>query len=223
MSTNTWDEVDNYLGDALGDGDEALHAALQASQAAGLPAIQVSPMQGKFHLLARLMGARRVLEIGALGGYSAIWLGRALPPGGRLVSLELEPRHAEVARANLAYAGLADVAEVRVGPALETLPGLADEVGEDHFDLAFIDADKENNAEYFRWALRLTRPGGAVVIDNVVRNGQVANGASQDVSVLGTRRLFGAIGEAEGVLAAALQTVGIKGYDGFALALVPPA
>ncbi|MGH9107599.1 MAG: O-methyltransferase, partial [Acidimicrobiales bacterium] len=195
-----------------------------ASQQAALPAINVSPLQGRFlHVLARLMGARRVLEVGTLGGYSAIWLGRALPAGGRLVSLELEPRHAEVARANLARAGLAATVEVRVGTALESLPRLSEEEGEASFDLTFIDADKPNNPAYFRWALRLTRPGGAIVVDNVVRDGQVADAASTDAGVVGTRRLLEAMGAEPGVVASVLQTVGEKGYDGLAVAIVPAA
>lgn len=221
MDEKIWDNVDNYLAASLVGEDDVLRGALQASEAAGLPSIAVSPLQGRFlHLLARLAGARHILEIGTLGGYSAIWMGRALPSDGRLVSLELEPRHAEVARANLDRAGLSGVAEVRVGPALQALPGLAAQFGERFFDLAFIDADKANIPAYFSWALRLTRPGGVVVVDNVVRDGRVADEASSDPSVRGVRRLFEAISGDPSVLATALQTVGVKGYDGFALALV---
>jgi predicted O-methyltransferase YrrM len=181
-------------------------------------------MQGKFlHVLARLMGARRVLEIGSLGGYSAIWLGRALPPGGKLYTLEVSPHHARVAGANIADAGLEDRVEVVVGPALTTLPVLEADPGPASFDLTFIDADKPNNAAYFAWALRLTRPGGAIVVDNVVRNGGVADPANPDPSVVGTRQLFEAMAAETGITASALQTVGAKGYDGFAIALVEPA
>ena len=217
-----WGQVDAYLARALLDEDEALSGALRASAEAGLPAIQVSPLQGKFlHVLARLTGAERILEIGSLGGYSAIWLGRALPAGGRLVSLEVDPRHAEVARANISRAGLDGNVEVRVGPALETLPRLAEEVGEGAFDLTFIDADKTNNAAYFAWAMRLTRSGGAIVVDNVVRRGEIAEEASHDPAVVGTRRLFVAMAAERGLVASALQTVGSKGYDGFAIAYRP--
>jgi predicted O-methyltransferase YrrM len=166
------------------------------------------------------MGARRVLEIGSLGGYSAIWLGRALPPGGKLVTLELNSCHADVARDNIARAGLSPVAEVIVGPALETLPRLAADVGNAHFDLTFIDADKPNNAGYFEWALRLTRPGGAIVVDNVVRGGAVVDETSVGPEVLGVRGLFEAMAGGTAVVASALQTVGAKGYDGFAIAVV---
>jgi len=219
-----WDDVDNYLAGILVGEDEALDGALEASAKAGLPAISVSPLQGKFlNLLARLMGARRVLEIGSLGGYSAIWLARALPaaPEGKLISLEVEPRHAEVARANIAKAGLSGTAEVVVGAALDTLPRISKELGPASFDLTFIDADKPNNPAYFKWALELTRPGGAIVVDNVVRDGRVAEASSSDPMVVGTRQLFDAVAATPGVAATALQTVGAKGYDGFAIAIVP--
>ncbi len=221
---NRWDDVDNYLAGVLVGEDDALDGALEASAAAGLPAISVSPLQGKFlHILARLMGAHRVLEIGSLGGYSAIWLARALPaaPEGKLISLEVEPRHAEVARGNIAKAGLSGIAEVVVGAALDTLPQISKEFGPASFDLTFIDADKPNNPAYFNWALELTRPGGAIVVDNVVREGRVAEAAGSDPMVLGTRRLFDTIGSTPGVAATAIQTVGVKGYDGFAIAIVP--
>jgi predicted O-methyltransferase YrrM len=224
MNDKLWDEVDNYMETALLKPDDALRGALQASGEAGLPAIAVSPLQGEFlHLLARLMGARRVLEVGTLGGYSAICMGRALPPEGKLISLEVDPHHAEVARSNIARAGLSDVVEVRVGPAVETLPVLAEEVGDATFDLSFIDADKTNNPAYFAWALRLTRPGGAIIVDNVVREGRVADETSSDASVLGVRRLFEAMGAETSIAATALQTVGVKGYDGFAIAVVGAA
>ena len=221
MDDPLWRHVDSYLQAQFAVEDEALQAALASSRQAGLPPINVTALQGKFlHVLARLIGARHVIEVGALGGYSGIWLGRALPPGGKLVSLEIDPRHAEVARANLHRAGLSGTAEVRVGAALDLLPRVAEEMGERSFDLAFIDADKQNNAAYFDWALRLVRPGGAVVIDNVVRQGRVADSGCEDTDVVGTRRLFEAMAAAPGVSASALQTVGAKGYDGLALAIV---
>lgn len=220
MSQEQWTAVDRYITELLVQADPVLDAALEASEAAGLPAIGVAPNQGKLlMLLAKLQGARRILEIGTLGGYSTIWLGRALPADGRLVTLEASPEYAEVARGNLARAGLAGVAEVRVGPALETLPRLAEE-GLAPFDLVFIDADKPSTPEYFQWALRLARRGTLIVVDNVVRDGAVADAASEDASVQGIRR-FNELAAAEPrVSATAIQTVGSKGYDGFALALV---
>ena len=224
MDNGLWRRVDGYLEAQLAEEDEALREALRSSREAGLPPINVTALQGKFlYVLARLVGARRVLEIGALGGYSAIWLGRALPPEGKLLSLELDARHAEVARANVERAGLAERIEVRVGRALELLPQVAEEAGDASFDLAFIDADKSNNAAYFAWAMRLVRPGGAVVVDNVVREGRVADEACDDPDVIGTRRLFEAMKAAPGVSATALQVVGEKGYDGLALAIVGQA
>jgi predicted O-methyltransferase YrrM len=220
MDQAQWTRVDDYLSTALGLSDAVLDAAVEASRAAGLPAISVSPAQGKLlHLLARAIGASQVLEIGTLGGYSTIWLARALPAGGRLITLELDPRHAEVARTNFVQAGLADVVELRLGPALETLPRLAAE-GRGPFDLVFIDADKPNIPAYFTWALSLTRPGSAIVVDNVVRGGAVADPASDDPSVQGVRRLNELIAAEPRVSATVVQTVGGKGYDGFALALV---
>ncbi len=214
-----WTAVDEYICAALVGSDPALDAALRASAEAGLPQIQVSPAQGKLlHLLARLVGARSVLEIGTLGGYSTIWLASALPPGGRVVTVELQPRHAEVARANFARAGLDALVDLRVGAALDLLPGLAGP-----FDLVFIDADKPNNAEYFTRAVRLCRPGGLIVVDNVVRSGAVAEATSEDPDVLGTRRLYEVMAAEPRVSATAIQTVGTKGYDGFALALVTAA
>jgi predicted O-methyltransferase YrrM len=209
------------LEDRLGVEDEVLRHAQKAAADAGLPAISVMPLQGKFlHILARLMGARRVLEIGSLGGYSAIWLGRALPADGYLYTLEINPHHARVAESNIAAAGLSERVEVVLGPALDTLPALVADPGPASFDLTFIDADKPNNAAYFAWALRLTRPGGAIVVDNVVRNGGVADPTSQDASVVGTQQLFEAMATETGITASALQTVGAKGYDGFAIAFV---
>lgn len=211
-----WRQVDDYLVGALQPADPALDAALAASAEAGLPAINVAPNQGKMlMLLAQAAGARRILEIGTLGGYSTIWLARALPPEGRLVSLEFDPRHAEVARANLERAGVAERCEVRVGRALDLLPAV-----EGPFEFVFIDADKPSNPDYFAWALRLARPGGLIVIDNVVRGGGVADADSAEPAVQGTRRMFEAIAAEPRVDACAIQTVGSKGWDGFCLVRV---
>ena len=226
MAEERWIAVDRYLADALVGPDEALAAALEANAAADLPAIDVSAPQGKLlYLLARLRGARTILELGTLGGYSTIWLGRALPPDGRLVTLEAEARYAEVARANITRAGLGDLVELRLGPALDTLPQLAAEAPEP-FDLVFIDADKQNTPEYFQWALELTRPGSVIVTDNVIRDGALIDTSNEDPVVLGGRRfheLLAAdrLGE-QRVSATTIQTVGSKGYDGFTLALVMP-
>jgi predicted O-methyltransferase YrrM len=223
MSQEQWTAVDRYVADLLVPSDPALEGALAASDAAGLPAMNVAPNQGMLlHLLARAAGARRILEIGTLGGYSTIWLARALPPDGRMVTLEAQARHAGIARENLARAGLAGRVEVREGLALDTLPRLAEE-GAGPFDLVFVDADKAANAEYFEWALRLSRPGTLIVVDNVVRHGAVADGASRDPSVQGTRRLLERMAAEPRVSATAIQTVGVKGYDGFAIALVTGA
>jgi predicted O-methyltransferase YrrM len=222
MNQEQWTAVDRYFTDLLIPADAALDAALRASDAAGLPAIHVSAAQGKLlHLLARAQGARRVLEIGTLGGYSTIWLARALPPApdGRLVTLEADPRRAEIARGNLAGAGLAGVVDLRVGRAIETLPALAAERA-GPFDLVFIDADKPSTADYFAWALRLTRRGSLIVVDNVVRKGKVIDAASEDADVRGIRRFNDALAREPRVSATAIQTVGSKGYDGFAIALV---
>jgi predicted O-methyltransferase YrrM len=220
MTRALWESVDNYIGATLLGRDRVLDAVLAASDAAGLPSINVSPTHGKLlHLLARMSGARRILEIGTLAGYSTIWLARALPPSGRLVTLESVERHAEVARANFALAGLSDRIELRIGPALATLPQLAEE-GQGPFDLVFIDADKESNAEYFNWSLALCRPGGLIIIDNVVRDGKVIDASSRDSMVQGVRRLNEVMAAEPRVSATAIQTVGTKGYDGFAVALV---
>ena len=220
MSQRTWTAVDEYLDGLLVGQDEALEAALQASREAGLPPINVSPTQGKLlNLLARAIGARAILEVGTLGGYSTIWMARALPPDGRLVTLEIDDRHAEVARANLARAGLAQRVEVRLGRALDSLQRLADE-GAGPFGLVFIDADKPNISEYFDWAVRLTRPGSLIVVDNVVRKGAVVDESSDDPNVQGVRRFYQMLASEPRVSATAVQTVGSKGYDGFALALV---
>jgi predicted O-methyltransferase YrrM len=220
MSEEQWTAVDGFITGLVVPADPALEAALADSAAAGLPAINVSPNQGKFlHLLARAQGARSILEVGTLGGYSTIWLARALPEGGRLITLESEPKYAEIARANIARAGLADRVEVRLGPAMESLPQLAAE-GFGPFDFVFIDADKVNTAEYFAWALRLTRRGSLILVDNVVRKGAVVDAESADPSVQGVRRFYEMLAAEPRVSATALQTVGSKGYDGFALALV---
>ena len=223
MPQRQWSDVDHYFTDLLVSPDPALEATLQTSAAAGLPPIQVTPPQGKLlWLLARVSGARTILEIGTLGGYSAIWLGRALPADGRLTTLEADPQHAEIARANLARAGLAHMVDVRLGPALESLPQLAAE-GRGPFDLIFIDADKPNVPDYFNWALKLSRPGSLIVVDNVVRDGAVVDSASRDSGVRGMRRLLELVAAEPRVSATALQTVGTKGYDGFAIALVTAA
>lgn len=216
MTQKTWTAVDDYLNDLIVRPDDALRSALEASRAAGLPEIAVSAPQGKLlNLLARTMGARRILEIGTLGGYSTIWLARSLPPGGRLITLEYSPKHAEVARANLARAGLAEVAEVRVGPGLELMPSLTGP-----FDLFFIDANKEGYPDYFRACLKLSRPGSMLVFDNVVRDGKVIEAASRDPLVRGVRQLYEDIAAEPRVSATSIQTVGSKGYDGFCVAVV---
>ena len=215
-----WATVDAYLIASLHEPDPVLEAALAAAQEAGLPQIQVTPPLGKLlHLLAKAIGARRVLEVGTLGGYSTIWLGRALPESGRLISLEIEPRHAEVARRNLAAAGLDGVVEIRLGRALDSLAGLEREQPEP-FDFVFIDADKQSNADYFAWAVDHTRAGGLVVVDNTVRRGTVSDPSVADEATLGVRRLHELIGSEPRVSATAIQTVGAKGYDGFTIALV---
>ncbi|GHG15779.1 O-methyltransferase [Streptomyces filamentosus] len=220
MTNSQWNDVDAYLTDLLVPADEALTAALADSAAAGLPEIAVAPNQGKLlHLLAQVQGARRILEIGTLGGYSTIWLARALPDGGRLISLEYDPRHAEVARGNLARAGLADRAEVRTGPALDTLPLLEGE-GAGPFDLVFVDADKANNPHYVSWALKLSRPGTLIVVDNVVRGGRVAAEDPADPAITGTRAMFDLVAREPRLDATAIQTVGAKGHDGLLLARV---
>ncbi len=220
MTEDRWAAVDRYVEELLVRPDPALDAALAAGAAAGLPPHDVSPAQGKLlELLARAVGARSILEIGTLGGYSTIWLARALSPDGRLITLEVDPGYAEVARANIERAGLADVVELRVGPALDTLPELVAE-GRGPFDLVFLDADKQSNPEYLRWALELTRRGSLIVADNVVRGGEVLDAASEDARVQGIRRFHELLAAEPRVSATAIQTVGRKGWDGFALALV---
>ncbi|MFB7055454.1 O-methyltransferase [Streptomyces vinaceus] len=218
MTQRTWTAVDDYFDGLLVEEDEALVAANADAEAAGLPAHQVAPNQGKLlHLLARIRGARTVLEIGTLGGYSTIWLARALPAGGRLVTLEVDPHCADVAEANIARAGLADVVDLRRGPALELLPHLTDLAP---FDLVFIDADKPSNPDYLTWALELTGPGSVIIGDNVVRDGAVVDPDSTDPRVQGVRRFTELIAEHPNLTATALQTVGSKGYDGLVMALV---
>ena len=223
MAEDQWTEVDQYFSERLLPSDPVLDSALEASATAGLPAISVSPNQGKLlQILAQLVDARAILEIGTLGGYSTIWLARGLRAGGHLITLELDPKHAEVARVNLSRAGLMDVAEVRVGNALETLPQLSVE-RRGPFDLIFIDADKQNIPTYFEWALELSRPGALIVVDNVVRNGAVVDADSSDPSVQGVRRFVELLRAERRVSGTAIQTVGIKGYDGFAIMLVGSA
>ncbi len=222
MHSDTWAAVDEYLAGRLMPADAALDAALEASAAAGLPAISVSPMQGRLlQMLARLAGARRILEIGTLGGYSTIWLARSLLEGGRLISLEADPTHAAVARASITRAGLDAVVEVRIGRALDSLPAIAAE-GSGPFDLVFVDADKINTLAYVEWALRMSRPGTVIVVDNVVRDGAVADAASTDASVQAMQRFFEWLERERRLTATAIQTVGGKGYDGMAIAVVTP-
>ncbi|MGD0829426.1 MAG: O-methyltransferase [Terracidiphilus sp.] len=217
-----WKQVDCYFSERLApiSTDYALEAALKANRAAGLPAIDVSRLQGKFlELLVRICGARRILEIGTLGGYSTIWMARALPEDGRIVSLEVNPRHAEVARANLLNAGVADRVDIRVGLAIESLSLLASS-GSGPFDLIFIDADKQNNAEYLAWALKLSHPGTVIVTDNVVRDGKIVQADCTEADIEGIRRFTELLATEPRLSATVVQTVGAKGYDGFALAIV---
>jgi predicted O-methyltransferase YrrM len=220
MSKQQWTAVDRYLTELLIAPDAALDAALETSAAAGLPAINVTPNLGKLlYLLARTQGAKNILEFGTLGGYSTIWLARALPPDGRLITLEADPTHAEIARANITRAGLSDVVDIRVGLALDLLPGVAADIRAP-FDFVFIDADKPNNPEYFARSLALTRVGSLIIVDNVIRDGAVVDEKSADPSVQGVRRMNEMLRAERRVTATALQTVGSKGYDGFAIALV---
>lgn len=215
-----WSSVDDYIGGKLLGDDAALTAALVANASAGLPPIDVSAAQGKMlHLLARTAGARRILEIGTLGGYSTIWLARALPNGGQVVTLEIEPHHAEVARANIAHAGLAERVDLRVGAATATLAAMQAD-GEGPFDFVFIDADKDNGVAYVRAAIALGRPGTVIVVDNVVREGGILDPASDDPRVIGTRALFDYVADEPRLSATAVQTVGAKKWDGFLLAIV---
>jgi predicted O-methyltransferase YrrM len=220
VSDSTWSAVDDYLEGLLTPPDSGLDHALQAAADAGLPAIQVPALQGKLlHLLVHITSAKRVLEVGTLGGYSTIWLARALPEGGEVVTLEIDAEHARVATANFAAAGVGERVRLLLGPAMDSLPALAQESG-DPFDLAFIDADKVNNPSYVDWAIKLGRPGTVVVVDNVVRGGAITNATSTDESVVGTRAVLELLATDPRLEASAIQTVGAKGYDGFALAVV---
>jgi predicted O-methyltransferase YrrM len=220
MSQEIWTDVDGYVEALLVHEDEALRAARADSDAAALPPIAITASQAKLlHLIARVQGARSVLELGTLGGYSTIWLARALPSDGRLVTLELEPRYAEVARANIERAGLSGLVEQHVGPALDSMRRLAGE-GAGPFDLIFIDADKSGTPEYFEWALELSHPGSLIVTDNVVRGGGLVDPANEDPGVAGMRRFHELLGAAPGATGTTIQTVGAKGYDGFTVALV---
>jgi predicted O-methyltransferase YrrM len=220
MTKDLWTAVDKYICDQLVHSDSLLEEVLDVSSAAGLPPIAVTPNLGKLlYLFARIQGAKKILEIGTLAGYSTIWLARALPPGGRLISLEADPKHAEIARNNIARAGLAEVVEIRLGSALEMLPRVAAE-GLGPFDLIFVDAEKRDNPEYFAWSLKLSRPGSVLVFDNVVRDGAVIDPANTTPSIQGIRRFNELVAAEPRVSATAIQTVGSKGYDGFAIALV---
>jgi predicted O-methyltransferase YrrM len=213
-----WTRVDEYFGARLVAGDDALEGALAANRKAGLPPIDVTPLQGKFlDLLVRISGAQRVLEIGTLGGYSTIWLARALPDGGRIVSLESSAHHADVARENLRNAGVMDCVDLRVGRAIDTLPALVDDAP---FDLIFIDADKQSLADYLEWAMKLSRAGTVIVADNVVREGKVLDAENDDPGIEGVRRFTEQLAAEPRLSATVLQTVGMKGYDGFAIAVV---
>ncbi|MFZ0392735.1 MAG: O-methyltransferase [Terracidiphilus sp.] len=215
-----WAEVDNYLGDLLAPHDAGLAHAVEANHAAGLPPIDVPPLLGKFlDLMIRISGARRALEIGTLGGYSTIWMARALPDGGKLITLELEPRHAEIARANFEAAGVANRIEVRIGPASESLRAI-DQGGSPAFDLIFVDADKERMPEYLDWSLKLSHPGTVIIADNVVRDGKVLNAKTRDPHVRGVQRFLELVAANPHLSATAVPTVGARGFDGFAVAVV---
>jgi predicted O-methyltransferase YrrM len=215
-----WRQVDRYFEERIIERDPILEQVLHENRKAGLPAIDVTPLQGKLlHLLVMMHGSRRILEIGTLGGYSTIWMARALPPDGKIVTLELEPRHAKVAEQNLILANVKDKVDIRVGPALDQLAKMKEESVEP-FDLVFIDADKANIPNYLRWALRFSRPGTVIICDNVVRNGEVINGMSSDPNVNGVRSFFDMLADEQRVTATAVQTVGSKGYDGFSIGIV---
>jgi predicted O-methyltransferase YrrM len=220
MAQDQWTAVDNYFTDLFAKPYPALAQAQEASAAAGLPEISVSPPQGKLlNILARIRGARRILEIGTLGGYSTIWLAHGMPRDGRLITLESDPKHAEVARSNIARAGFGEVVEVRCTLAIDGLRKILND-GEVPFDLIFIDADKPNIPDYFSWALRLSRLGAVIIVDNVVRDGEVIDAESKDASVQGVRRFMEMLKSESRVSATAIQTVGVKGYDGFAIGVV---
>jgi predicted O-methyltransferase YrrM len=217
MTQEQWTRVDEYVSSLMLPADAALDAALRSAEAANLPAINVTPNQGKFlSLLAQIQGSARILEIGTLAGYSAIWLARALPPDGQLVTLELDPKHAQVAAANIERAGLSALVEIRIGRALDSLAALVNE-GVQPFDFVFIDADKQSIPEYFSWSLKLTHPGSVIVVDNVIRKGAVLDATSADPNVQGVRRFNEIVSQTPSVSATTVQTVGSKGYDGFAL------
>lgn len=218
MTPEKWTAVDDYVNRLLIPADAALDAAQRAATDAGLPPISVSAAQGKLlHLLVRISGARRILEVGTLAGYSTIWMARALPPGGRIVSLEFDPKHAEIARANVDRAGLSGVIEIRVGRAIDSLPALA---GEAPFDFIFIDADKPSTLEYFEWAVKLSRPGTVIIVDNVVRAGALVDEPVADENIEGMRRFLAGLASETRADGTVVQTVGAKGYDGFAIAVV---
>ena len=220
MSQDLWTKVDDYINGVAVGTDAALEAASAAAAAAQLPPISVTPAQGKLlHLLVRAQGAKRILEVGTLAGYSTIWLARAVPPGGRVITLEANPMHADIARANIERAGLTGRIELRLGDALDTLPKLAAEK-QPPFDFTFIDADRTNLAEYFDWAVRLSHPGSVIIVDNVVRKGSVIDASSDDPNVKGVRRFNDRLTADTRVTATMVQTVSAKGYDGFAMALV---
>ena len=220
MSQDQWTAVDRYFVEQLHLSDSILDAAIEANTAAELPAIDVAPNQGQLlHLLVRLARAKKILEIGTLGGYSTIWLARALPPGGRLISLEYNPKHADIAKSNVQRAGLSARVEIRVGAALESLARIEKE-GLAPFDFIFVDADKPNNPGYLEWSIKLSRPGTLIIVDNVVRDGAVVDASSTDPTIQGTRRMFEMLSHDSRLSSTALQTVGSKGYDGFAMAMV---
>lgn len=220
MTPELWTSVDDYISEMLVKQDSSLRAAVSASDAAGLPPIQVSPPLGKFiAMLVRLIGARTILEVGTLGGYSTIWMARAIPDGGKVVTLEIDQKHADIAAMNFEKAGLADKIELHVGNARETLPQLIGR-GYGPFDLSFIDADKGSNPDYFEWALQMSHPGSVIIVDNVIRDGKVVDASSDDPSVKGVRHLNELMANNPRIDATALQTVGVKGYDGFSIAIV---
>jgi predicted O-methyltransferase YrrM len=218
MTSEKWTAVDDYVNRLLIPADAALDAAQRAATDAGLPPISVSAAQGKLlHLLVRISGARRILEVGTLAGYSTIWMARALPPGGRIVSLEFDPKHADIARANVDRAGLSGVIEIRVGRAIDALPKLASEAP---FDFIFIDADKPSTLAYFEWAVKLSRPGTVIIVDNVVRDGALVDEPVTDENIKGMRRFLAGLASETRADGTVIQTVGAKGYDGFAIAIV---
>ncbi|MEP6507226.1 MAG: O-methyltransferase [Gemmatimonadales bacterium] len=220
MTQELWSAVDNYIDGQLALNDAALDASIVANASGGLPAIDITASQGKLlQMLARLAGARRILEIGTLGGYSTIWLARALPADGRLISLEFDPSHAAVAKSNIERAGLSAIVDVRIGAALDSLPIIASQ-NEGPFDLCFIDADKVNNPSYLEWAIKLSRKGSVIIVDNVVRGGGLADASSNDEAIVASRKVVEMIGRDPRLEGTVMQTVGTKGYDGFAVAMV---